>query len=222
MFIRRLVVHGAILGFCSAAAIGQQKPPASSSPVLREFPVVLQQNVEAGKTPVGAKVEGRLAAATVFHGTVIPRNAVFSGVVIESVAKSAKDPARLTIRMENAHWKDRSTCMKAYLMPLYYTATAQAAQSPPYESPDPDSKTLNEGVQSDPRISRPFPNSGSETTQGFIPDIPTTSSRPLRMKDVTLEPADEGGIALESEHSNIKLYRMTTYILGAVEPPPAK
>ena len=50
MFTRRLVVQGAVLGFWSAVSIGQQTPPASSSPVLHEFPVILQQNVETGKT----------------------------------------------------------------------------------------------------------------------------------------------------------------------------
>jgi hypothetical protein len=181
--------------------------------------VVLQQSVEAGKTPIGTKVEGKLATATLFQGTVIPRNAVFSGVVIESVAKSPKVAARLAIRMETARWKDQSSSMNAYLMPLYYAATAQAAQSPPNESPDPASKTLNEGVQSDPRMSRPFSGNNTEAVQGAVPDAVASSSRPVRMKDVAVEPADEGGIALVSEHANIKLYKMTTYVLAAVEPP---
>ena len=216
---RSLVAQAVILGFLSAASIGQQSLSASSSLVLREFPMVLQQSVEAGKTPVGAKVQARLAVATLFHGTVIPRNAVFSGVILESVAKSANAPARLAIRLETAHWKDRSTCMKAYLMPLYYAATARAAQNLPYESPDPASRTLNGAGQSDSRMYQPFPGGDSETVQGAIPDTPSISSRPVSMKNVELEPANDGGIVLVSEHANIKLYKLTTYVFAAGEPP---
>ena len=103
MSTRTLFVLAAVIAFCSRVVIGQQK----SSP-LREFPVVLQQSVEAGKTPVGTKVQGKLAVATTFHGLVIPRNAVVTGVVFESVRKSATAPSRLGIRMENAKWKDSS------------------------------------------------------------------------------------------------------------------
>jgi len=34
---------------------------------------------------------------------------------------------------------------------------------------------------------------------------------------VTVAPADEGGAALLSEHSNIKLFRLTTYVFAARE-----
>lgn len=217
MFSRRLVVHGAMLAFCSAAVVGQQKSTAPSSLVLREFPVVLQQSVEAGKTPVGTQVRGRLATATLFHGTLIPRNAVFSGVIFESAAKTTKSPARLGIRMQTAQWKHGSTCMKAYLMPLYYTA-AESVEGPPPESPDPSSRTL-QGADSQSPMNQHFPSDSSEAVQGAIPNIPTLSSRPVRMKNVALEPAADGGVTLMSEHDNIKLYKMTTYVLAAVEPP---
>jgi hypothetical protein len=221
MFTRRLVVQGAILGFLSAASIGQQTPPASSSPspVLREFPVVLQQNVETGKTPVGAKVQAKLAAATLFDGTVIPKNAVMFGVVVESEAKSAKDRARLAIRMDSAHWNGGWAPIKAYLMPLYYPTTAQAAQGLPNGSPastvgdEADQRSSSES----PMQHRPFSDSSSETTQGAIPDTPTISNRPVRMKNVTLAPAADGGIALVSEHANVKLYKLTTYVFAADE-----
>ena len=221
MFSRRLVLPAAIIGFCSAAAVGQQKPAASSQ-VLREFPVVLQQSVEAGKTPVGTKVKGRLAVATQFHGMVIPRDAVVSGVIFESVRKSAKAPSRLGIRMESATWKDRSTCMmKAYLMPLYYPLSTESVQGLPIETPDPDSRTLNGPNQSgsSPISSPSFSGSNSEASQASIPNIPTLASRPVSMKNVTMEPVTDGGIALVSKNDNIKLYRMTTYVLAAIEAP---
>jgi hypothetical protein len=207
-----------MIGACCATSIGQQSHSSSSS-ALREFPVVLQQGVEAGKTPVGTKIQAKLAVATLFHGILIPRNAVVSGVVFESVGKNAKAPSRLGIRMENAKWKDESTCMmKAYLMPLYYAMTAQSAQALPNGSPDPeDSRTLSGPAQSSSPMYRPFPDN-SEASRGAIPDTPVLSSRPVSMKNVEIEPVEDGGVALVSEHTNIKLYKMTTYILAAIEP----
>jgi hypothetical protein len=217
MFSRRLVVQGAILGFCSVASIGQQKPPASSSPVLREFPVILQQSVEAGKTPAGTKVQGKLAAATLFNGVLIPKNAVTSGVVVESESKSGKDRARLAVRMNTVTWNGGWTPLYAYLMPLYYPTTGQAVPNLPTESPDPDSRTMNGPGQSSSPMSRPFPGNGPEASQGAIPNIPITSNHPVRMRDVTLAPTSDGGIALVSEHANIKLYKLTTYVFAADE-----
>ena len=79
MFSRRLVVQGAILAFCSVASIGQQShQPPPPSHVLRQFSVILQQNVEAGKSPAGTQVQGKLAAATLFSGELIPKDAVIS------------------------------------------------------------------------------------------------------------------------------------------------
>ena len=37
------------------------------------------------------------------------------------------------------------------------------------------------------------------------------------MKNVALEPTSDGGIALVSEHANIKLYKLTTYVFAAAE-----
>ena len=218
MLTRRLVVQGAILAFCSGASIGQQSHQVSPPSVLREFPVVLQQNVEAGKTPAGTKVQGKLAAATLFNGALIPKNAVASGVVVESESKRGEDRARLAIRMNTVSWNGGWAPLNAYLMPLYYPATGQAVPNLPNESPDPDSRTLNGPNQSsESPMSRPFPGGGSEANQGAIPDVAILSSRPVRMKNVELEPASNGGIALVSEHANIKLFKMTTYVFAADE-----
>ena len=214
MLTRRLVVQGAILAFCSAASSGQQSHQASPTPVLREFPMVLQQSVEAGKTPAGTQVQGKLAAATQFYGTLIPKNAVTSGVVVESEPKRGKDGARLAIRMNTVSWNGGWTPLNAYLMPLYYRATGQAVPNLPSESPDPDSRTLNGPNQSsESPMSRPFPGGGSEA----IPDVAILSSRPVRMRNVALEPTSNGGIALVSEHAKIKLFKMTTYVFAADE-----
>jgi hypothetical protein len=180
--------------------------------------VILQQNVEAGKSPAGTKVQGKLAAATLFNGVLIPKNAVTSGVVVESESKRGKDRARLAIRMNTVSWNGGWAPLYAYLMPLYYPVTEQAVPNLPNESPDPDSRTLNGPNQaSESPMSRPFPSGGSEVNQGAIPNVAILSSRPVRMKDVVLEPTSNGGIALVSEHAKIKLFKMTTYIFAADE-----
>ena len=214
MLTRRLVVQGAILAFCSAASMGQQSHRTPPRPVLRQFPVILQQSLEAGKSPAGTQVQGKLAAATLFNGTLIPKNAVTSGVVLESESKKGDKRARLAIRMNTVTWDGGWAPLYAYLMPLYYDTTGQAAPNLPNESPDPDSRTLNGPNQSSesPMSPRPFPG-GSEA----IPDIAILSSRPLRMKNVGLEATNNGGIALVSEHANIKLFKMTTYVFAADE-----
>jgi len=179
--------------------------------------MVLQQSVEAGKTPAGTKVQGKLAAATQFYGALIPKNAVASGEVVESESKKGKDRARLAIRMNTVSWNGGWAPLYAYLMPLYYPATGQAVPNLPNESPDPDSRTLNGPNQSSQSpMSRPFP-SGSENNQGAIPDVAILSSRPVRMRNVVLEPTSNGGIALVSEHENIKLFKMMTYVFAAEE-----
>ena len=217
MFIRRIVTQGAIFGFWSAAAFAQQTP-ASSPPPLREFPVILQQNLETGKTPVGAKVQATLAAATDFNGTMIPKNAVLSIVVAESVAKTAKDKARLEIRIDKASWNGGWSPLKAYLMPLYFPLTSQAGQSLPNRSgASGDGDEADQRTNSQSPMQRQFPSNNSEAAQEAIPDIPAISTRPVRMKNVELAPASDGGIALVSEHANIKLYKLTTYIFAADE-----
>ena len=218
MFCRAVGV-GLIVGAWSVAVFGQQQPAQSATPALHEFPVILQQNVETGKTPVGTKLQAKLAAATLFNGTVIPKNAVITGLVVESEAKSAKNQARLEIRIDKVSWNGGWAPLGAYLMPLFYPTTGQAVPNLPHEAPDPDSRTLNGAGQSGSPMNRPFPSNGSEASRGAISDIPTISNRPVPMGNVALEPTSDGGIALVSEHANIKLYKLTTYVFAADESP---
>jgi hypothetical protein len=39
------------------------------------------------------------------------------------------------------------------------------------------------------------------------------------MKNVELEPTADGGVALVSQKININLYKLTTYVLAAADPP---
>lgn len=220
MSTRTLFVFAVVIGLCGTVALGQQKSTAPFSSPLREFPVVMQQSIEAGKTPVGTKVQAKLAVATTFHGIVIPRNAVVTGVVFESVRKTATAPSRLGIRMENAKWKDEATCMmKAYLMPLYYPVVSQAMQGPPAESSDTDSGSMSGSNQSSPMSQPSFGGSNSEAAQEAMPNLLKLSSRPVSMKNVVIEPVPDNGVELVSQHDNIKLHKMTTYVLAGIETP---
>lgn len=207
-----------IVGLCFAASIAQQKPSTSSSSPLHEFPLVLQQSVESGKANIGTKVQAKLAVATMFEGTVIPRNAVFSGVVIESTPKSAKEAAKLAIRMETVEWKHGSTSLTAYLLPLYYPATTQSApnfgDAPQESGPNTPNGAGQHSSSESPMGRQSFPTDGS---QSAIPEVSSASNRPVQIKNVTVALADEGGAALVSQHSNIKLFKMTTYIFAARE-----
>jgi len=204
-----MISQVAILACFFAASMGQQKPPTSSSGALHEFALVLQQSIESGKAKIGTKVQARLAVATTFDGTVIPRNAVFSGVVIESTPKSAKEPAKLAIRMETAEWKQGSSSITAYLLPLYYPTTTQAMQN------FGDANGAQGSSSESPMHPQSFPSNASQVA---IPEIPSTSNRPIQIKSVTVALADEGGAALVSEHGNVKLFKLTTYVFAAREP----
>jgi hypothetical protein len=198
-------------------------------PAVNEFPVTFKQNVAAGKTPVGTKVEAKLAVATLMNGTVIPRNAVFSGEVVESSAKSGADPSRLAIRMDSVRWKNGSSPVTVYLTSWYYPVRITPAQDLMYGPPDgPVSKTWNgAGTYPDPSspASQPFP--GRQQAKG--PDMTTPdctasciSDHPTVMKDIASTIQPSGEITLTSTRFNIKLDKVTTYVLAAGDLKPGK
>jgi hypothetical protein len=116
MCTRSMVVTFLVLSAASSAILfGQQQPAPSGPSGVREFPVILEQSVVAGKTPVGSKIQAKLEVATSVDGTVIPRNAIFSGEVLESVAKTRTDPSCLAIRMDSVQWKNGSASLKVLL-----------------------------------------------------------------------------------------------------------
>lgn len=184
-----------------------------------EFPVVLQQGVTAGKTPVGSKIQGKLVIATLLDGTVIPRNATFTGEVIESVAKTSTDPSRLAVRMDSAQWKNGSAALKVYFTGRYYPNVEESGQDLQYGPPQPANRTWNgQGQYPDPnsKVYRPFPGSDSDKGSS-VPDTP--SSVPARnaqlIKDVEVLRGNDGTIALTSKRSNLKLERYTIYVVSA-------
>ena len=148
--------------FYSASLIGQQTPASAVVTGAEEFPVILQQGITAGKTPVGTKIQARLGTATLVNGAVVPRNAVFSGEVTVSSAKTKTDPSRLAVRMDTVQWKSGSAPVKVYLTAWYYPTHYETGQTPEYGPQKPATRTWNgAGTYPDPNSSdtyKPFPH----------------------------------------------------------------
>jgi hypothetical protein len=202
------------------SSIGQT---STASPPGLEFPVIMRQKVEAGATPVGTKVEARLTLATLVDHAVIPQDAVLSGEVTESVAKSAKGPSRLGIRMDLAQWKSGSAPIKVYLTAWFYPI----AQVTPQDFPE-EGQPLNSRPFSAPTITgagpksqpaRSYPSRDPDTNPSAPPPsaapAPSTSSHRDVMKGVEAKRKSDGAITLSSQHTNIKLDKTTTYVLAA-------
>jgi|SRR5271165_214013 len=219
----RSVVRGmaAAVVLCSVALSGQQKAGPPSPSGGREFPVTMRQNVEAGKTPVGARVKAQLAIATLVDGTVIPSDATFTGEVVESAAKTATDPSRLAIRMDSVQWKKGSVALKVYLTAWYYPIrTAINDDLSDASVPSAGNKVRLPGAY-------PAPNSAPQSSPGRDPDKPpsalpeVTASRisdhRVLMKDVDSTSNQDGVVTLTSRRFNIKLDKTTTYVLAIGE-----
>jgi hypothetical protein len=230
-----ILVGLACLFYSAAFALyGQQTAPASpgmaagSGPAVVEFPVTLEQNVVAGKTVVGTAVHAKLVVATLVNGVVVPKNAIFSGVVTESAEKSKTDPSRLAIRLDSAQWKEGSIPVKIYLTPWFYPSQEEEGDQNLQYGPTKDAKATWNGQGQYPsqnsKIYQPFP--GRDTDQGSaVPDTPSAvpSNHRVMMKNVESSNASDGAIALASKHSNLKLDKFTTYVFADGDlVPPAK
>jgi hypothetical protein len=220
MLKRTMVVpHIVFSVVCATTLLGQQQPTGPNSSGMREFPVVLQQSVTAGKTPVGTVVQAKLEVASLVEGVVIPRSAVFSGEVVESVAKSKTDPSRLALRMDSVQWKNGSAAIKVYLTAWFYPAIDAAGQNLQYGPTQPANRTWNgagEYPDQNSKVYKPFP-SGGDSDKGAVPDTPssTTSNHRVLMKDVKATSGSDGTVTLVSKKTNIKLDRLTTYVLAS-------
>jgi hypothetical protein len=217
----------ALLVLCSIALLAQQTPAAPVPSGTREFPVIMEQNVTAGNTPVGTKVRAKLTVATLVDGAVVPRNAVFAGEVIESVAKSATDASRLAIRMDSVQWKKGSAPIKVYLTAWFYPSMNVPGGDLQYGPPQSPSKTWNgAGAYPDPNSPayKPFPGGDSDPRSNTVPDTAAsvTSNHRVVMKNVESARNSDGAIAITSSHSNIKLDKLTTYVLATVDLLPPK
>ncbi len=213
----------------STLSLSQPAPAPQSFTAGLEFPVIMRQNVAAGATPVGTKVQAKLTVATLLNGVVIPQDAILSGEVIESVAKSATDPSRLAIRMDSAQWKNRSAPIKVYLTSWYYPAAPLMPgdfSDRPAPYPSGSRKLGGNGAYRTPvaPAAQPFP--GGDTDPGKDNDTSPASPSPgsnisqhrVLMKKVESTRNHDGAITLTSKHFNIKLDKQTTYVLAAGEP----
>lgn len=209
--------------FLSASLLAQQNQPSAGSSA-QEFPVMLEQNVIAGKTPVGTKIEAKLSMATLVNGTVVPRNAVFSGEVTESMAKTKDAPSRVSVRMDSVAWKNGSAAVKLYMTAWFYPNMMDAGQELQYgPTKSPQGSWNGQGeYPSDAKSYKPFPD-GQQKDQP-VPDTPNsvTSKHRVLMKNVESAAASDGGVELVSKKSNIKLERYTTYVLAATDLAAAK
>lgn len=217
--VSTLVLAAALSVTWSINLKAQDKPGTPLQASMQEFPVILHQSLTAGKTAVGTKVQAKLSIATLLDGVVFPRNAVFSGEVVESVAKTKSEPSRISIRMDSVQWKDKSASVRLYLTSWYYPSIAESGQNLQYGPPEPPQRTWNgAGAYPDPNSPayKPFPD-GSDKSPS-VPDTPSskTSKERAVMKDVDTQRGSDGGIVLVSSHTNLKLDRFTTYVLAPV------
>ncbi|MFZ0317838.1 MAG: hypothetical protein WAL56_01830 [Candidatus Sulfotelmatobacter sp.] len=225
--VHRQMMLAILLG--SALLHSQQLPQPSTSSTSTDFPVVMRQNIVAGKTPVGSKVQANLVAATLVNGVVVPRNAVLSGEVTESVKKSASAPSRLAVRMDSAEWKKGSAPIKAYLTAWYYPEAAAANQDLSYQPQDAANSKRNwNGMGTYPDPNNPisqqkFPAGDSSKDAGNAPASPASSisRRPASMKNVQAIRKPDGTVVLIDQHSDLKLNKVTTYVLASGDSVPA-
>lgn len=199
-----------------------------------ELPVYLHENIEAGKSPVGMKVEARLSIATLVDGRVIPQGATLSGEVIVSQPKTTTGPARLSVRFDSAQWKNGSSPVvqplanKIYLTSWHYPLVPSLPQDdndttglavPPHRRsaqhvggagtyPDPNtsaSPTYSKG------------NTGEKSPVDSYPG-PRVSEHRVAMKDVESTRSPDGALILTSSKSRLKFDRSTTYVLALSDP----
>jgi len=226
-------IQCAVLLFALASSgLSQQTaatPNATAAGAI-EFPVIMRQSITAGKTAVGARVQAELVIATMASGIVIPRGAVLTGEVVQSVAKSKTEASRLSIRMDSAQWKNGSVPVKIYLTAWYYPEAAMAGQDVSYQPLDASNskRTWNgQGTYPDPNnpiSQQKFPGRDSEKDSDNGPLTPASSISKHRtlLKHIESARSSDGVVALSSSSQNIKIDRLTTYVLATSDLLPTK
>lgn len=219
---------GLMILLAPAILFGQKSP--STPNWAHEFPVILEQKMVAGTTPVGTKIKAKLVSATLVSGVVIPRGATLLGEVVESAAKSASGPSRLALHVDSAQWKDGSSPINVYLTAWYYPVAGMANQDLSYQPADAAQSKRNwngAGTYPDPNnpASQPFPSGDSsakaDNGAALSPSSAISNHRVL-MKNVDSVINADGSVTLTSTHSNIKLDKLTTYVLATGDLVPKK
>jgi hypothetical protein len=200
----------------------QQTTAKPADTASSEFPVVMRQSITAGKTPVGTRVQAELVIATMTTGTVVPRGAILTGEVVESVAKSKTEPSRLSIRIDSAQWKNGSATLKIYLTAWYYPEVAMTNQDLSYQPPGAANSKRNwngQGTYPDPGnpISQekfPGRDSGKDSDNGPLTPASSISKHRTLLKHIESARSYDGVVTLISPSQNIKIDRLTTYVLA--------
>jgi hypothetical protein len=214
-----------VILFCSLPAFTQQ-PNALDPDDLVEFPIVLLQNVAAGKTAVGTAVQAKLVVATLVKKVVVPKDAVFSGIVEESAAKTDQSSSRLVIRIDSVRWKSDQLALQLYITNWYYPlkhdtndddanggsglhgeVTLGMGGRPPYPGSPP--RSIDDA-------SGPYPDTAPPAPSSAI------SSHRVQMDGITASRDAKGQIAISSSRRTIKLDKATTYVLATSSLVPAK
>lgn len=217
------VIPCAVLLITLVSSVSSQTTANSTAPAASEFPVIMRQSITAGKTPVGARVQAELVIATMANGTVVPHGAVLTGEVVQSVAKTKTEPSRLSIRIDTAQWKNGSAPVKIYLTAWYYPEVAIAGQDVSYQPLDATNskRTWNgQGTYPDPNnpiAVQKFPgsDSGKDSDNGPLTPASSISKHRALLKHVESARSDDGIVTLSSSSQNIKIDRLTTYVLAA-------
>lgn len=218
MFSRRFVVRSVACTavFCqpflfAQSTAGQPARPSTRISAAYEFPVTMRQNVIAGKTRVGTRVEATLTIATLVKGTVIPMGATFSGEVVESAAKAGSDPSRLAIRMDSVRWKKGSASIPVYLTAWYYPIQMATDEDHSNDLGTPPPGRIRNRNPSGPT---PFPGSPTPGSDGPSGPLSKVSENRVVMKDVESTHQGDGVLVLTSSRFNLKLDKTTTYVLA--------
>jgi hypothetical protein len=241
-----MVLAIVILGFQAAYAQNQKTGPPSSHTLVPgiELPVTLRQNVTAGITPPGTKIQARLTIATLINGVVIPEGATLTGEVTVSTAKSAKtedSPSRLSIRLDSARWKAHPEPLQLspslYLTEWFYPPipirlhdhdrSSESAFPDTARNPGFGTGGIYPGQRNPtgPPISAPTPSDTS--TIEPLPPTPHSddTQHRVQMKSVECTRSADGALLLDSKTQNIKLDKNITYVFasgvnGAAQPEP--
>ena len=209
--------------FVGVLAVAQQPKTKPATHGALEFPVVLQENVVAGKTPVGTAVHSKLMLATLVKGVVVPQDALLSGRVEESTAKIGADPSRLKIRLDMAQWKGGSLAVNAFLTNMYYAnrlIEMPAGEGIPDASTNPDPMLSHGGLQHQNSADLESRRAAwNRQAAGSNPSDQAHSSekglwessvyrKPMPNVDIT---RDTNGTVIMSRRDNIKVERNTAY-----------
>jgi hypothetical protein len=222
-----VLASAALLGQATfgQTTLSQAKPTVPRATALLDLPIIMRQKVAAGKTPVGTMVQAKLAVATLLNGVVLPEDAILTGEVIESVAKSATNPSSLAIRMDSAQWATGVAHIKAYLTAWYYPLVTAAEDED--HSGDSTNAAANLKHWNGPgyipdstvRFAQHVPNRNTEDDKGPTaptpPSVSSISKHRTLMKDIQTTSHSDGALALTSKQSTIKLDKTTIYMVVA-------